>query len=449
MKAVATKYLEALASTDLRVRTGRLLDFNGLVLEADGPDVFLGEVCEVHAHKNAPPVPAEVIGFRQGRVLLMPYGNIHGISLESEIVGRRQALRIPVGDKLLGRVVNAFCKPIDDAGPIATDNEYALNRPPINALAREPISDILETGVRAVDSFLTLGKGQRIGIFAGSGVGKTTLLGMLSRQLSADVNVIALIGERGREVWDFVRDTLGPEGLARSVVIVATADEPALVRAHAAHTATAIAEYFRNACKDVLFIMDSITRFAMAQREIGMAAGEPPTSRGYTPSVFSLLPKLLERGGRLRDRGSITAIYSVLVEGDDMNEPVADHMRALLDGHIVLSRDLAAKGHFPAIDIHQSVSRLLPALVSGEEHDIAVRSAALAARYNAAEDLISMGAYQPGSDAELDAAVNAAPAIEAFLRQRAMEVTPRGEAMAQLKAISETSANADTRPPEA
>lgn len=442
MTAIASKYRESLASVDFHRRTGRLVDFNGLVLEADGPDVFLGEVCEVRAHEGASPIPAEVIGFRQGHVLLMPYGDIHGISLESEIVGRGRMLTIPVGDKLLGRVVNAFCEPLDDSGPIPTETEYALIRPPLNALEREPISDILETGVRAVDTFLTLGKGQRVGVFAGSGVGKTTLLGMLSRQLSADINVIALIGERGREVWDFVRDTLGEEGLTRSVVVVATADESALIRAHAAHTATAIAEYFRDRHQDVLFIMDSITRFAMAQREIGMAAGEPPTSRGYTPSVFSLLPKLLERGGRLRGRGSITAVYSVLVEGDDMNEPVADHMRALLDGHIVLSRDLAARGHFPAIDIQQSVSRLLTALASDEERETAIRAAALAARYREAEDLISMGAYRAGHDAELDAAVEAAPSIEDFLRQHSTDVTPRDEAMGKLKAISQLSSPA-------
>lgn len=421
MEALASRYLTNIANSELTRRVGKVLDFNGLVIEASGPNVFLGELCEVFPRGRTEPVPAEVVGFRNGRVLLMPYGNTRGISLESEIVAKGRALGIPVGRGLLGRVVDAFSRPLDGRDAIRHDDEYPLYRDPINPLDREPISEMLETGIRAIDGLITLGKGQRTGIFAGSGVGKSTLLGMLARNVKADINIIAMIGERGREVWDFIHESLGKEGLARSVVIVATADQPALVRTHAVHAATAIAEYFRDQGKDVFMIMDSITRFAMAQREIGLAVGEPPASRGYTPSVFSLLPQVLERGGRLRAGGSVTAVYSVLVEGDDMNEPVADHMRALLDGHISLSRELANRGHYPAIDTGHSVSRLMPKVVDMNARRDAARLTELVARYEASRDLIDMGAYKEGANRPLDEAVRRIPHIESFLRQTSDE----------------------------
>lgn len=434
MTDLASRYLDALASTELTRRTGRLLDYNGLVLEADGPDVFLGELCEIYTRKHAR-VLAEVVGFRQGRVLLMPYGHMHGISFESEIVACGKTLDFPVGKALLGRVVDAFGEPLDDKGPVHAATHYSMDREPINPLVREPIDEILETGVRAIDTLLTLGKGQRIGVFAGSGVGKSTLLGMLARNVTADIAVIALIGERGREVWDFIRGSLGERGLARSVVVVATADQPALVRTHAVHAATAIAEYFRDHNKDVMLIMDSITRFAMAHREIGLATGEPPTSRGYPPSTLSLLPRVLERAGNLKDRGSVTAIYSVLVEGDDMNEPIADHMRALIDGHIVLSRELASRGHYPAIEVTQSVSRLMPALLAEQDLRQARSALSLLGHYQGSRDLIEMGAYRPGTNPVLDDAVARMPAINDFLMQRADEATDHADASARLRAL--------------
>lgn len=431
MRARLDDYMTAVRDTTLTRQTGRLIECNGLVLEANGPDAYLGELCRVHPKGQGNPVLCEVVGFRDGRLLLMPYGSVQGVSPESSVERVGRAFDIAVGPELLGRVVDAFCEPLDEAGDLNLSQSSPRNREPINPLKREPISRILETGVRAVDTLHTIGKGQRIGIFAGSGVGKSTLLGMMARNMSADVNVIALIGERGREVWDFIHGALGEDGLKRSVVVVATADQPALVRTHAVQTATAIAESFRDAGKDVLLIMDSITRFAMAQREIGLSIGEPPTTRGYTPSVFSMLPQLLERCGNFK-KGSITAIYSVLVEGDDMNEPVADHMRAVLDGHIVLSRELAARGHYPAIDVTHSISRLLPALAVPDECALARRTVELVSRVENARDLVDMGAYHAGSNPELDEALERIPAINTVLTQRASESTPRSAAIEAL-----------------
>lgn len=449
MNARIAEFRKAIENARLVSETGRVLECNGLLLEATGPDVFLGELCEVSAQNSDVTVLCEVVGFREGRTLLMPYGNIHGLSRESKVVTTGRAFNIPVGASLLGRVVDAFCEPLDDRGPIELHEQAIKLREPINPLNRKPITEILETGVRAVDSLLSIGKGQRMGIFAGSGVGKSTLLGMMARNMPADVNVIALIGERGREVWDFIRHSLGEEGLSRSVVIVATADQPALVRTHAAWTATAIAEYFRDQRKDVLLIMDSVTRFAMAQREIGLAMGEPPTSRGYTPSVFGLLPQLLERCGNF-SQGSITAVYNVLVEGDDMNEPVADHMRAILDGHIVLSREIASRGHYPAIDITHSISRLMPALVSEQENSIAMRTVELVSRVENARDLIDMGAYHAGSNVELDLALARIDAINEFLVQKSTEAESRKNAIQRLQKIFEENRNGtvfrDTHP---
>lgn len=448
MHSRLNSYISAVQNADLTHETGRVLECNGLVLEASGPDAFLGELCEVYSKGSARPVLCEAVGFREGRLLLMPYGRIEGISRESSVRRMKRMFDIPVGQGLLGRVVDAFCEPLDGAGPLQLTRRRPRKGESINPLSREPIVHILETGVRAVDCLLTIGKGQRIGVFAGSGVGKSTLLGMMARNMSADVNVIALIGERGREVWDFIHESLGSNGLNRSVVVVATADQPALVRTHAMQTATAIAESFRDSGKDVLLITDSITRFAMAQREIGLAIGEPPTTRGYTPSVFALLPQLLERCGNF-GHGSITAVYSVLVEGDDMNEPVADHMRAILDGHIVLSRDLAARGHYPAIDVTRSISRLLPALATGKECALARQIVESIARVDNARDLIDMGAYHAGGNPELDAALACIPSINAILTQRADDSTPRSEAIAKLMAVYATREGMGVVPKEA
>lgn len=422
------RLVRAIGSAPMGRRLGRIEAFNGLVIEATGPEASLGELCEILVRDGESAVPAEVIGFRHGRVLLMPYGHVGAISTDSLIRATGRPLDVPVGDALLGRVVDAFSAPLDRLGPLSLPKSYPLYREPINPFDRAPIDEPLETGVRAIDTLLTLGVGQRMGIFAGSGVGKSTLLGMLTKQVRADVTVLVLVGERGREVGDFLRDSLGPEGLKRSVVVVATSDAPALVRAHAAHSAHAIAEYFRDQGRSVLLIVDSMTRFAMAQREIGLAAGEPPTFRGYTPSVFSQLPKLLERCGRLVSGGSITGIYSVLVEGDDMNEPVTDHMRALLDGHVVLSRDLAARGHHPAIDVLASASRLMSHVATAAEQAAARDARRMLATYAASRDLVELGAHQPGVNAELDSAVRLKPSLDRHLQQAPGERSARAEA---------------------
>lgn len=433
MSMLASRWLRAVDAAPMGRRLGRIQAFNGLVIESQGPDARLGELCEIEAEGG--PVPAEVIGFRQDRVLLMPYGHVGGIACDSLIRATGRPLTIPVGNALLGRVVDAFGAPLDRAGPLSLTASYPLYREPINPFDRAPIDVPLETGVRAIDSLLTLGVGQRVGIFAGSGVGKSTLLGMLARQVSADVTVLALVGERGREVGDFLRDSLGPDGLRRAVVVVATSDAPALVRTHAAHAAHAIAEYFRDQGKSVLLVIDSMTRFAMAQREIGLAAGEPPTFRGYTPSVFSQLPKLLERCGRLERGGAITGIYSVLVEGDDMNEPITDHMRAILDGHIVLTRDLAARGHHPAIDVLHSASRLMSHVADEPALRAARDARRLLATYAASRDLVELGAHQPGVNVELDRAVALKPALDLHLQQKPGEQVPRADAVARLAAL--------------
>ena len=413
-------------------RHGRLKAFNGLIIEASGPDARLGELCEVMPVFGRATVRAEVVGFRDDRVLLMPYGNVQGIRAESLVRATGHSLSIPVGDALLGRVVDAFSTPMDGGPAIVAAANYPLYRDPINPLDRADIDQVLETGVRAIDGLLTLGVGQRVGIFAGSGVGKSTLLGMLARHVRADVTVLALVGERGREVGDFLEHSLGPEGRKRSVVMVATADQPALVRTHAVHAAHAVAEYFRDQGKSVLLIVDSMTRFAMAQREIGLAVGEPPTFRGYTPSVFAQLPKILERCGSLRSGGAISAVYSVLVEGDDMNEPVTDHMRAILDGHIVLQRDLAARGHLPAIDPLQSASRLAGQLLAPDEAALVRDARRHLAVHAASHDLIELGAYQRGANHSLDRAVDLKPALDGILCQSPAEKTTRPETMRRL-----------------
>jgi flagellum-specific ATP synthase len=429
------KYLSAVANTDFVRRTGRVTQFFGLVVESNGPDVYLGELCEIYSRSHGTPISAEVVGLKDGKVLLMPYGELRGISLGSEVIATGKSAHIQIGTQLLGRVIDAFGAPLDGKPLSHVEARYPLYATPINPLTRTRISQILETGVKAIDSLLTLGRGQRMGIFSGSGVGKSTLLGMIARNMNADVNVIALVGERGREVRDFVEKILGPEGLKRSVVVVATSDQPALMRSRAALTATAIAEYFRDMGRDVVLTMDSVTRFAMAQREIGLSIGEPPTSRGYTPSVFATLPKLLERGGTAESGGSITAFYTVLVEGDDLNDPIADSIRAILDGHIVLSRDLANRGHYPAIDILTSISRLLPDLVDTHALDTVHKVVSTLSVYSGSKDLIEVGAYRAGTNPRLDKAIQLLPDLEKFLRQEPAVSIPRVQSMAELGAI--------------
>jgi flagellum-specific ATP synthase len=395
---------------------GRVEKVVGLVIETRGPSARLGDLCHVEPGDGSPPVACEVVGFRSESVLLMPLGEVKGVRAGSLVRGTGSCLRVPVGPELLGRAIDGLGRPLDGKGPVRAQATYPSQAPPPNALQRQLISQRFTTGVRAIDGLLTMGVGQRVGIFAGSGVGKSTLLGMIARHGLADVNVIALIGERGREVREFIANDLGPSGLAKSVVVCATSDEPALVRIKASMTATAVAEAFRDQGLNVLLMMDSVTRFAMAQREIGLAVGEPPSTKGYTPSVFALLPRLMERAG-CGPKGAITAIYTVLVDGDDTNEPVADATRAILDGHIVLSRSLTSRGHYPPIDVAQSLSRVMSMVVAPEEVARANRFRELVAAHQDIEDLVSVGAYKPGSKPVADEAVAKWESITAFLRQ--------------------------------
>lgn len=394
----------------------------GLVVESLGPPVSIGELCEIAGRdRNEVSIPAEVVGFRDNYVISMPLYKVHGVKLGDKVICRKKKASIPVGPALLGRVVNAMGEPIDGLGPIEASEEYPIHAAETNPLDRKNIEETLGTGIRTVDGLLTCGKGQRVGIFGGSGVGKSTLLGMMARYTSADVNVISLIGERGREVRGFIEKDLGEEGLKRSVVVVSTSDQPPLLRIRAALVATTIAEYFRNMGKDVLLVMDSVTRFAMAQREVGLAAGEPPSSKGYTPSVFALLPRLFERAGNFMSGGSITGFYTVLVEGDDMTEPIADAVRSLLDGHVVLSRELAWRNHYPCIDILSSVSRLMPDLVQQSLLQKAGKIREWLSTYRKAEDMLNIGAYVKGSNPKIDQALKKIDAVNAFLIQRSDE----------------------------
>jgi flagellum-specific ATP synthase len=429
------RYLSAVRNTDLVRRTGRVSQFFGLVVEAIGPDAFLGEVCEIYSRSHGAPIMAEVVGLKDGKVLLMPYGELRGIGLGSEVIATGRPVQIPIGEELLGRVIDAFGQPLDGKPLPVLKAHYQLKAEPLNPLSRTRIQHVLETRVRPIDALLTMGRGQRVGIFAGSGVGKSTLLGMIARNIRADINVIALIGERGREVLDFIEKNLGRDGLARSVVVVATSDQPALVRSRAAYAATAIAEFFRDKSQDVVLIMDSITRFAMAHREIGLAIGEPPTARGYTPSVFAVLPKLLERCGTSDSGGSISALYTVLVEGDDMNDPVSDSVRSILDGHIVLSRELANHGHYPAIDVLASTSRLMTDLVSKEDRQLAQQVVSILSTYRKNKDMIELGAYRAGSNAELDHAIKLTPDINKFLCQEMDQSVSRADTMKHLRTL--------------
>ncbi len=418
----------------LTQRSGQVTQFFGLIIEANGPDVFLGERCLILNKDSGVSVAAEVVGIREGKVLLMPYGELRGIRKGSEIIATGASVRVPVGPQLLGRVIDAFGGPLDGGPALACEQMYDLFAEPLNPLRRPPITEVLETGVKCIDTLLTLGRGQRLGIFAGSGVGKSTLLGMIARNMQADINVIALIGERGREVAEFIRKNLQGDVLQRSVIIVATSDQSALLRSHAALAATAIAEYFRDCGRHVLLTMDSVTRFAMAQREIGLSVGEPPTARGYTPSVFAMLPRLLERAGTGPSGGTITALYTVLVEGDDMNEPVADHVRAIVDGHIVLNRKLAHEAHYPAIDILQSNSRLANDLRSAEQAGVAQRAQRYYSLYQTNKDMLDLGAYQSGNSPELDNAVVFVPKLKQFLSQTESQAFSARQAFEELGA---------------
>lgn len=430
-------FLDAVRDAELFRKVGQVRRLAGHGIESSGPDVLLGEICDIHPRHGGPALRAEVVGLCEGRVTLMPYGSTDGIGIGSEVVASGRTPRIAVGPALLGRVIDAFGDPLDGKGPVPAAALRPLKAAPLNPLERARVTSVVETGVRCIDSMLTLGHGQRVGIFAGSGVGKSTLLGMIARHIHADVNVVALIGERGREVRDFIDQRLGPEGLKRSVVVVATSDQPALARARAAYAATAVAEYFRELGRNVLLTMDSVTRFAMARREIGLAAGEPPTARGYTPSVFSELPELCERCGTIESGGTITALYTVLVDGDDFNEPVSDMLRATLDGHIVLSRRLAQEGHFPAIDVLHSVSRLFSDLASPPERTLVHQAREVLALYERNRQLIDIGAYRASSNAEIDRALAIMPALAAFLRQTDGDAVPRGAALAALRRVME------------
>lgn len=393
---------------------GKVKKIIGLTVEVEGIKAFVGELCTIYNERNVP-IKCEVVGFKDNEVILMPLGELSGISPGCKVVPERKPLSVKCSDNLLGKVLDGLGNPLNE-DEIGFGEDYPLDNSPPDPLKRRRIKDVLPTGVRAIDGFLTCGEGQRIGIFAGSGVGKSTTLGMIAREAKADVNVISLIGERGREVLDFIQADLGEEGMKKSVVVCATSDKPALIRLKGALTATAIAEYFRDQGKKVILMMDSVTRFAMAQREVGLAIGEPPATKGYTPSVFAKLPILMERAGT-SDKGSITAFYTVLVDGDDFNEPIADAVRGILDGHIVLSRTLAHKNHYPAIDILNSVSRLMPSIAEDNHKDAASKARDLLATYKEAEDLINIGAYVSGSNKKIDVAVQYNPYIEKFLKQ--------------------------------
>lgn len=411
--------LDALSPVEVK---GRVKEVVGLVARATLPEAWIGELCEIRSPRSKTPVQAEVVGFESGDALLMPLGELANIGPASEVTSLGRGLTVPVGDQLLGRVLDGLGAPMDTEthGPLNCTAQYPVAGHPPDPLKRQRVTRPLSIGVRAIDALLTCGEGQRVGLFAAAGVGKSTLLGMIARNTAADVNVIALIGERGREVRDFLEQDLGPEGMKRSVVVCATSDKPSLVRLKGAYVATAIAEYFRDRGLKVMLMMDSVTRFARAQREIGLACGEPPARAGYTPSVFAELPRLLERSGN-SDKGSITAFYTVLVAGDDMNEPVADEVRSILDGHIVLSREMASREHYPAIHVLESVSRVMRAVGRPEHLRAANRMRETLATYEKNRDLILLGAYERGNDARVDFAIDKIDAIEAFLKQGTQE----------------------------
>lgn len=430
------KYNEKLSDTSFIEYKGKVSKVVGLTIESKGPQVRIGELCNIYPVKSDKPVFSEVVGFNEESVLLMPFGDMQGVGPGSTVIATGKELEVEVGDQLLGRVLDGLGRPMDGKEELNLNLSYPVSNKPPNPLSRTRITKPLPLGVKALDGMLTCGSGQRLGIFAGSGVGKSTLLGMIARNTNADINVIGLIGERGREVKEFIENDLQAEGLARSIVVVATSDQPALIRKKGAFLATSIAEYFRDKGKNVILMMDSITRFSMAQREIGLAIGEPPVTKGYPPSVFAELPKLLERSGT-SDKGSITGLYTVLVDGDDMNEPIADAVRGILDGHIVLSRALANKNHYPAIDVLASVSRVMPAVMSKEHMNIVGTIRDLLATYKDSEDLISIGAYVKGTNKKVDEAIDKYDMINNFLKQDVHEKITFDETQKRVKALIE------------
>ena len=421
-------------SAETMSRTGKIENIVGMSIEASGGRAAIGDICRIYSNESGGQIPAEVVGFKNDHILLMPYANMSGISAGNFVRNTGKRLTLPVGPFLRGRVINALGQPIDGLEPFGRGDSYSIDNAYINPMTRPPIRERMEFGVKAIDSLLTIGKGQRIGIFAGSGVGKSTLLGMIAKNVKADINVIALVGERGREVLEFMQKDLGEEGMRRSILVVATSDQPAMLRMKCPSVATSIAEYFRDQGYDVLLMMDSLTRFAMAQREIGLAIGEPPVARGYTPSMYAEMPKLLERSGNF-EKGSITGVYTVLVEGDDTNEPIADTVRGILDGHIVLSRQLANANHFPAIDVGASISRLMVEIVSPEHRQLAGKLRDVMGVYEKNADLVSIGAYKAGSNPKLDHALKKMDAINQFLTQGIDESFSYEESLRQLRRI--------------
>jgi len=418
-----------LIEEDFNKFNGRVTRVVGLTVESKGPDAFLGEMCKISL-QNGKNALAEVVGFREESVILMPYEDVSGLKMGCEVIRTNKVLEVGVSRKMIGRVFDGLGRPIDGK-PFVPEDRYPLTNTPPNPLKRRRIKDPLPVGIRSIDGFITVGKGQRIGIFAGSGVGKSTLLGMIARNTTADINVLALIGERGREVREFIERDLGEEGLKRSILVVSTSDQPALARVKSLLTATSIAEFFRDLGYDVLLMVDSLTRWAMAQREVGLAVGEPPTTRGYPPSVFAGLPKILERAGN-SDKGSITAIYTVLVEADDFNEPISDTVRSIVDGHIILSRRLAESNHYPAVDVLASVSRLMNDIVTEEHREAANRLRSLMSAYESAKDLIEIGAYKSGTNPLVDKAVEMKDEIDSFLKQGVFEKASFEETLQKL-----------------
>jgi type III secretion protein N (ATPase) len=432
------KYHHLLSAVATYSIKGKVTELTGIVVRAVVPGVRIGELCLIVPYHERAPIKAEVVGFKDQEVLLMPLGALEGIGLGNDVIPTGHTLTVRVGEGLLGRIIDGLGEPLDadTKGPLECIEEYPVTAEPPEALKRERVTQTLSVGIKAIDSMLTVGEGQRLGVFSAAGVGKSTMIGMIARNTEAEISVICLVGERGREVRDFIEQSLGPEGLARSVVVVSTSDQPSLVRLKAAYVATAIAEYFRDQGKKVVFMMDSITRFARALREVGLAVGEPPARRGYTPSVFSTLPRLLERTGN-SDKGSITAFYTILVAGDDMNEPVADETRSILDGHIILSRSLAARNHYPAIDVSESISRVMSSIVDEDHKEAAAKLREVVANYERERDLILIGAYEEGSDPKVDYAIEKIEEVNNFLRQGVDEKVGLEESVEMLKEIFE------------
>lgn len=431
-----SEYKNIINTTDTFRPIGKVLQVIGLTIEADGPESSIGDLCHIYNKLGDKDfIPAEVVGFREEKILLMPLDSMEGLKPGAVVINTNDPIKVKVGPGLLGRVLDGLGNPIDGLGEIRSNTYRNTQANVINPMLKKPIDEVLSFGIRSIDAFMTVGKGQRMGVFAGSGVGKSTTLAMIARNTEADVNVLALIGERGREVREFVEKTLGEEGLAKSVVVVATSEQPSLVKIKAAFVATTIAEYFRDQGKDVLFMLDSVTRIAMAQREVGLAIGEPPATRGYTPSVFALMPKVLERTGT-SDKGTITGLYTVLVEGDDFNEPISDTVRSILDGHVALSRELAHKNHYPAVDVMQSISRVMTEITNSDHKKAASNLRDLLATYNKNIDLINIGAYVEGTDPKIDRAVKLIDEINSFLCQSINEKSSFEDTVSKLMDIA-------------